>query len=204
MPRVRTTTAPVIYLIRHGQSESNAAGLLVGRSNPALTELGREQARRLRPLLDGVVEVWVSPLSRAFETAREALPHLEPTVVDDLIEVDYGSLEGRPMATLTEDEWQDIEGDHASPIGGGESLADVDARVHPLLRTLLADRSSLLHDPERHLAIVSHVSPIKSVLTWAMDVPGRAVWHMRIDNCSLSVVGPRRNGATVIRTNLVP
>ena len=59
----------MIVLIRHGQTTTNAKGLLVGRSNPELTELGERQARALRPLLGGVQEVWTSPLERARATA---------------------------------------------------------------------------------------------------------------------------------------
>ena len=72
----------MILLIRHGQTTTNAQNLLVGRSDPPLTELGQRQARALRPLLDGVEEVWTSPLQRARSTAaptcRPRSPKLAP------------------------------------------------------------------------------------------------------------------------------
>ena len=194
----------MIYLIRHGQSESNLAGLLVGRSNPPLTDLGRTQAAALRPLLTGVVEVWTSPLQRARETAAVALPDVPATVHAAFIEVDYGSLDGTPLAALTKDQWEEMEGDHERPFGGGESLAEVDRRVHPVLESLRTDATSLLHDPDRHLAIVSHVSPVKSALVWAMGVHGSAAWRMRIENASLSVIAGRRDHAAVVRVNTLP
>jgi probable phosphoglycerate mutase len=194
----------MIYLVRHGQSTTNALGLLVGRSNPALTDLGRAQARSLRPWLADVAMVWSSPLQRAHETARLGAPHLEPTIVEALIEVDYGSLDGTPLADVSEEAWQRFESDHAYPMGNGESLEQVDQRVHPLLDGLLADRDSLLHQSDRHLLIVSHVSPIKSALAWALGVPGSVAWRTRIDNGSFSVLAMRRRSPQLVRANVVP
>src|ERR1700722_18761854 len=80
VPRVWTSFTAVIILIRHGQSTTNELGLLVGRSNPPLTDMGREQARRPSAHLNDVREVWSSPLDRALTTARIALGHLEPVI----------------------------------------------------------------------------------------------------------------------------
>ncbi|MHB2029291.1 MAG: histidine phosphatase family protein, partial [Acidimicrobiales bacterium] len=54
----------MIYLIRHGQTESNAQQLLVGRRDVLLTELGERQAAALAPLMADVVHAWASPLAR--------------------------------------------------------------------------------------------------------------------------------------------
>jgi broad specificity phosphatase PhoE len=59
---MRATAASVIIFIRHGQTTTNALRLLVGHSDPELTELGCAQAVALRPFLVGVREVWTSPL----------------------------------------------------------------------------------------------------------------------------------------------
>ena len=194
----------MIVLIRHGQTVTNAMRLLVGRSDPALTELGRRQALALRPLLEGVVAVWASPLQRARDTAALALPHLEAEIVEDFIEVDYGDLDGQPLSVVSADQWRVFESDHQLALGGGESLASVDARVHARLNQLLEDAQSLLHSHQRHLAIVSHVSPIKSAATWALGVDGAAAWRTRLDNGSLTVIGMRDTSPSLIRFNVVP
>ncbi len=204
MPVVRPTPRPVIFLIRHGQTTTNAAGLLVGRSDPPLTDRGRQQAADLRPWLAGVAEVWSSPLARARETAALAVPHLDSQVCDAFIEVDYGELEGQPLRVVSADQWRRFEADHDVAIGGGESLASVDQRVHAQLDDLLADGESLLHRNDRHLAIVSHVSPIKSAAMWALGVPGGAVWRTRLDNGSLTVIGMRQRVPALVRFNAVP
>ena len=194
----------MIFLIRHGQSTSNERGLLVGRSNPPLTPPGREQARRLVPHLLDVREVWCSPLERARDTARLAIPTIEPVVKESFIEVDYGSLEGQSLSSITDEQWHDFEGHHDRPLLDGESLVEVDARVHAELDALLADPRSLLHSDDEHLAIVSHVSPIKSATTWALGVHGSAAWRMRIDNASMTVLAVRHGTPSAVRVNVVP
>lgn len=194
----------MIILIRHGQTTTNEKGLLVGRSDPGLTDFGERQSRALVPLLVGVREVWTSPLARARATAALALPGVEATVKESFIEVDYGYLDGQPLNVVSGDQWRTFETDHASALGDGESLASVDARVHAQLDALLADRTSLLHDPEHHLAIVSHVSPIKSALVWALGVPGSVAWRTRLDNGSITTITVRRNTPALVHFNLVP
>jgi probable phosphoglycerate mutase len=175
---MRPIAASVIILVRHGQTTSNAQRLLVGRSDPELTELGERQALALRPFLADVKEVWTSPLRRARATAALAVPEITATVKEAFIEVDYGGLDGLPIGGLTGDQWRAFESDHCMALGDGESLASVDQRVQAQLDGLLADAHSLLPDLERHLAIFSHVAPIKSAVTWALGVPGSVAWRM--------------------------
>ncbi len=201
---MRAFVATVILLIRHGQTTSNAQRLLVGRSDPSLTELGEEQARALRPLLVQVTQVWTSPLQRARATAALAVPHLEPLVKDSFIEVDYGNLDGQPLSSVTGAQWRTFEDGHDVALGGGEALSAVDQRVHAELDALLADEQSLLHRHDAHLAIVSHVSPIKSAMVWALGVPGSVVWRTRLDNGSLTAITTRQGVPALVHFNLVP
>jgi broad specificity phosphatase PhoE len=194
----------VIILVRHGQSTTNELGLLVGRGDPSLTELGQRQAQALAPWLAGVEELWVSPLARARETASIALPGLTQVVKESFIEVDYGDLDGTSVSQITTEHWRAFEVEHERAFGGGESLADVDKRVHAELDGLVDDDASLLHSPTSHLAIVSHVSPIKSAVTWALGVPGSTSWRMRLENASMTVVGARARKPQLIRFNVVP
>jgi broad specificity phosphatase PhoE len=194
----------VIALVRHGQSTTNAEGLLVGRSDPHLTELGERQARALAPWLKDVKEVWVSPLARARETAALAMPGRPLIVKDSFIELDYGTLEGQSAATMVGSGWRALEFAHDARFGDGESLAAVDERVRRELQLLFEDDSSLLHSSSEHLAIVSHVSPIKSAVAWALGVPGSIAWRMRLENGSLTMVGARGHTPQLIRFNVVP
>ncbi len=194
----------MIVLIRHGQTTTNAQRLLVGRSDPALTELGERQARALRPLLENVSVVWSSPLRRARTTAALALPHLDAVVKESFIEVDYGTLDGQPLSAVSAEEWRQFEHDHTLAFGGGESLSALDQRVHAELDALLADSTSLLHSHGEHLAIVSHVSPIKSAMVWTLGVPGSAAWRMRLDNGSVTTITTRLSTPALLHYNVVP
>jgi broad specificity phosphatase PhoE len=201
---MRSPAVAVIILIRHGQTTSNAARLLVGQSDPALTDLGERQARALRPLLSHVVEVWTSPLQRARTTAALALPDVVATVKETFIEVNYGSLDGQPLNVVSEQEWRAFEHDHNTAFGEGESLASVDQRVHAELDALLADPTSLLHRSDEHLAIVSHMSPIKSAVTWALGVSGSVAWRMNLRNASLTTIATRSSTPMLMNYNVVP
>ncbi|OYV64798.1 MAG: hypothetical protein B7X07_05370 [Actinobacteria bacterium 21-64-8] len=199
-----TALVAVIIFVRHGQTTTNAAGLLVGRADPALTELGERQARSLGFALDSVHEVWTSPLSRARRTAELAWPRLTPIVHEEFIEVDYGRWDGRPVGEVTAEQWRALEANHDLAFRGGESLADVDRRVHDALDELLGDDASYLHRAHEHLAIVSHVSPIKSALTWALGVAGSAAWRTRLHNGSFTTVAARDHKPTLVHFNVVP
>jgi probable phosphoglycerate mutase len=194
----------MIILIRHGQTTTNALNLLVGRSNPDLTELGQSQARSLAPFLTNVKEVWSSPLQRARDTAALAMPHLEATINDDFIEVDYGSLDGSPLSVVTKDDWKEFESNTSFSLGGGESLASVDARVHAQLDALLEDESSLLHNPREHLAIVSHVSPINSAVGWSLGADSSLAFRTQLHNGSMTQVFVRRNVPLLVHFNMLP
>ena len=194
----------MIAFVRHGQSTTNAEGLLVGRGDPHLTELGERQARALAPWLTDVREVWVSPLARARETAALAMPDRPIIVKHSFIELDYGTLEGQSAALMAGEGWRSLEFAHDARFGDGESLAAVDERVRAELQQLFEDDSSLLHSSHEHLAIVSHVSPIKSAVAWALGVPGTIAWRMRLENGSLTMVGARGHTPQLIRFNVVP
>jgi probable phosphoglycerate mutase len=201
---VWTALVAVIILIRHGQTTTNAQRLLVGRSDPALTELGERQAIALRPLLSRVREVWTSPLQRARCTAALAIPDVEAVVKEPFIEVDYGSLDGQSLSVVSEEQWRAFEHDHNTAFGDGESLASVDQRVHAELHMLLMDPTSLLHSSTTDLAIVTHMSPIKSAVTWALGVPGSAAWRMNLRNASITTITTRLSTPTLLNYNVAP
>jgi len=201
---MRAPLDTMIILIRHGQTTTNAQSLLVGRSDPHLTELGQRQALALVPYLSGVCDVWVSPLSRARQTAALALPDFQAHVKESFIEVDYGDLEGQPLSAISPEGWRSLHLNHDTAFAGGESLANVDKRVRAELDALLDDESSLMHAADRHLAIVSHVSPIKAATVWALGVTGSTAWRTRLDNGSITTIGLRGGTPQLVRFNAVP
>ena len=98
-----------IYLLRHGETAFNAAGRYQGRIDSPLTPRGQRQAEHAARLLatvgpaGPVAEIRVSPLGRAWATARIVAAHLgDPPVVEDprLIEISMGRWDGLTRAGI--------------------------------------------------------------------------------------------------------
>lgn len=192
-----TSTRPEIIIVRHGRTDANGAGLLQGRVDNPLNPEGRTQATRvgefLARTLDTAPEIVVSPLLRARETAERitaAFGGACPIRIDDRwIELDYGVFDGRPLASVPDDVWRRWRSDDEFAPDGGESLADVHRRVVTACEEVL-DRSVAVHAP---VVVVSHVSPIKSAVAWALGVSPSVGWRTHLDNASITrlAVGPR-------------
>ena len=148
-----------VLLVRHGQSEWNAAGLMQGQTaHPALTELGHRQAataaRELAAARPGALIS--SDLTRAVQSAQHCArtTGLPLRTAEALREQGYGVLEGRPSRELWDlVDWTDP---HWSA-EGGESLAQLHARVAGHLAELRAD------PPAEVVALVTHGDTIRAV-----------------------------------------
>jgi broad specificity phosphatase PhoE len=161
----------VLILVRHGRTDANASGLLLGRRlDPALDDLGARQAAALRSLVGGAARVVTSPLRRTRETA--AALGLPVEVDERWIELDYGTFDGTPMRDLPAETWAAWREDLAFVPGGGESLAALGARIRTACDALAAEAA------ERDVVVVTHVSPIKAAVAWALGVGDEVVWRM--------------------------
>lgn len=93
---------PEIWIVRHGETEWSRTGRHTGRTDVALTEAGKREASTLRRVLRGrpFALVLSSPLSRALETCRLSGYGDVAQTTDDLLEWDYGAVEGRTSAEI--------------------------------------------------------------------------------------------------------
>jgi broad specificity phosphatase PhoE len=168
----------------------NREGRFQGRLDPPLTELGQEQARRCAAGLvrSGATAVWTSPLQRAADTAREIATMLAaPLEIDErLVEVDYGEWDGRRLGDVDAAEWAAWRADTSFAPPGGESLASVGERVAAFCDERLRSDATIV--------AVSHVSPIKAAVAWALGVGDDATWRMQLDVASVTRIGRRANG----------
>ena len=173
----------MLIVVRHGETEANAAGHLLGRRDVALTDRGREQASRIAAALGSldVAAVVSSPLRRARETA-EALGL--PVEIDDRwIELDYGDFEGRPINEVPADEWERWRADLEFAPPAGESLAALGRRV----RAACDDLAQTAR--ERDVVVFTHVSPIKAALAWALGVSDAVSWRSYVAVASITRIG---------------
>ena len=189
----------MIVFARHGQTAPNRDGLVLGRTDPELTEEGRRQAWLLAEALAGepVAVILSSPLLRARQTA-EAVSEAcgVPVTVDQrLVEIDWGTWEGRPAGSLAVadvDRWRADDGTAPE----GESLSALSARVESFCL-------ENLDTPEAvgHVVAVSHVSPIKAAAAWALGVDGTIAWRMFLGLASITRVGPGRSSPVLLSFN---
>jgi len=148
-----------LWLIRHGETTRSEGARLAGWDDVPLTPRGEDQARALRPLLDGGVfaSVWSSDLSRAVATARLAWG--EPQPERRLREICFGSLEGRRYDELPPEINRSILKFRDFAVPDGESVSEMAARVNDFVDHLA---------PGRHL-IFAHGGVIR-VLTRDLGV----------------------------------
>jgi ribonuclease H / adenosylcobalamin/alpha-ribazole phosphatase len=194
-------TATRLLLLRHGQTELSVQRRYSGRGNPALTELGRRQAEAAARYLaerGGIAAVVSSPLQRAYDTAATAAKALglDVTADDDLIETDFGAWEG---LTFAEAAGRDPElhrrwlRDTSTEPPGGESFDDVLVRVCRA-RERIIDRYQ-----GATVLVVSHVTPIKTLLRLALDAGPGVLYRLHLDLASLSIAEFYSDGASSVR-----
>jgi alpha-ribazole phosphatase len=167
----------VLYLVRHGRTDANARGLLQGRLDPPLDAIGRRQAAAIASMIGDVDEVISSSLVRAVETA--AYFEREVAIDDRWIELAYGEYEGMPAGEVPPEVWQSWKTNSMFATKGGESFGALDARV----RSACADLSDRIHG--RNIVVVSHVSPIKAAVGWALNATMDIMFHCHLSQASL-------------------
>jgi broad specificity phosphatase PhoE len=184
----------VLILVRHGESVANAQGLLLGRTDVELTVAGRLQAEQARALVyDPVAEVRTSPLRRARDTA-ELLALGPPIEIDERwIEVDYGEFEAQPLGGIPAEVWQRWRSDRDFRPEGGETLAEVDRRVVAICAELFAVDGAGARRPDGDVVVVSHVSPIKAAVAWALGTTD-LYWRLHLRTASVTRIGWNRDG----------
>lgn len=181
----------MIILVRHGQTQANADGLLLGRSDPPLTALGELQASAVAAVISGVPHVVTSPLKRARRTAEVIAAGAEVEVDDRWVEIDYGELELMPLRAVPNSVWDQWRRDPDFAPGGGESLSVVGSRVRAAIEDV-ADRAA-----REDVVVVSHVSPIKAAVAWAVGAGDAATWRMFLDVASICRIGVGATGPSL-------
>jgi probable phosphoglycerate mutase len=192
----------ITLLLRHGQTPLSTEKRFAGIGDIDLTETGIRQAKLAGERLaarGGMDVIVTSPLGRARQTAAEvAAATAAPVVVDeDLRETDFGAWEGLTFAEAQQrwpDEVTTWLGDPGAAPPRGESFAAVGTRVRTALARLL-DRYA-----GQTVLVVSHVTPIKTLLTDALLAPPAALYRMFLDVGSLNEIHWFSDGPAVVRS----
>jgi len=184
----------VLLLVRHGQSVLNAEGRLAGRLDVPLTELGIAQAAAVAAAVAAMARpdrVISSPLDRARATA--AAFGVAPTIDERWIELDYGAYDGIRLTEVPDEVSAAWRRDPAWAPSGGESLVELGIRVRAACADALGDGVTV---------VVSHVSPIKAAVAWALGVGDDASWRMFVAPASITVIGSGPHGPVLRAFNV--
>jgi len=197
-------TPTTFVLLRHGETALTPLKRFSGSggTDPALSETGRRQAELAAGVLAarGTVQAVVtSPLARCRESAAivAARLGLDVAVADGLRETDFGAWEGLTFAEVRERYRDDMDAwltdPEAEPTGGGESFAAVARRVAAARDALLAAYAG------RTVLLVSHVTPIKTLVRLALGAPPEALFRMDLSAASLTAVAYYTDGNASLR-----
>jgi len=183
----------VLIVVRHGQTAANADGLILGRADPPLSDLGRRQAVALARALPPPRRVVSSPLRRAQETAAAFGGRVETD--ERWIELDYGALDGQRVTSVGSEVWERWRADPMFVPAGGESLAALGARVRAACELLAPEAA------ERNVVVVTHVSPIKAAVAWALGAGDEVAWRLYVEDAAVCQIRLEPFGPVLVAFN---
>jgi probable phosphoglycerate mutase len=183
-----------LILVRHGVTDHTTRKVFSGgmaSSNPPLNDEGRAQVRAtgewLTPMRDQIDALVASPVRRTHESAEilgEILGH-EVEFEEGIAEMEFGTWDGLTFADVQEqfpDELSQWLGNLEHAPGGGESFRSVAERV-------LGGRDRIVEAyAGRTVLVVSHVTPIKTLVADALGAPLEALFRMELSPASVTVV----------------
>ncbi|CAO0834996.1 Bifunctional RNase H/acid phosphatase OS=Streptomyces microflavus OX=1919 GN=Smic_20720 PE=4 SV=1 [Streptomyces microflavus] len=197
--------APATFvLLRHGETlltpEKRFSGS--GGTDPELSAVGRDQAARAAlhfAALGTVQDIVCSPLRRCRETAAAVADRLglDVRIEDGLRETDFGAWEGLTFGEVRERYGDDLTAwladPETAPTGGGESFTEVADRVAAARDRLTARYAG------RTVLVVTHVTPIKTLVRLALEAPAQSMFRMELSAASISTVAYYGDGNASVR-----
>ena len=147
-----------VYVIRHGQSETNAKGCWTGWLDVNLTEKGGEDARSAGKIIQDIAfdKIYTSDLTRAIHTATTAIPGCEFESTPLLREINVGSIANKPLGILTNEQREKTRSVGYTEFGG-ESIAQFHARIDEF-------KSKLECLNAENVAVFSHAGWLRAML----------------------------------------
>jgi len=179
-----------IIFLRHGQAKNNTERILAGRTKGIpLTEIGIKQAEHTAELLEhmNVSAIYSSPIQRAKHTADIVAERnsLDVTIDDRLIELDMGKFTGVPYDEIFTSHgnvfMKFYNGELEIAHNGVETFAEVKKRVLGLVDHVIEKH------PDENVVLVTHMDPIKAMLSTIVDLSPTNLFELIIANASLNI-----------------
>ena len=185
----QTKLGQIIFL-RHGQAKNNTDRILAGRTEGVpLTETGIKQAQETAELLEhmNISAIYSSPIQRAKHTAEIVGKHnsVDVTIDDRLIELDMGKFTGMPYDEIFNSHgnvfMKFYNGELEIAHNGVETFADVKKRVLGIVDDIIEKH------PDENVVLVTHMDPIKAMLSTIVDLSPTNLFELIIANASLNI-----------------
>lgn len=192
-----------LFLVRHGETDSNSAFRYWGKTDVGLGSEGIRQAEQIRDRLaeQRIDCIYTSDLKRTRLTAEIiARPHqIDIINCPELREIDFGDVEGldfkEVQAKFPEVARKWIQHDPELVYPGGESLLQLDERIARFRARLSA------HTPQETVLIVAHSGVLRTLICQLLGMDLKYRWNLRIDLASLSIVETYPNFAILSLLN---
>lgn len=172
-----------VWMVRHGESENNLKKLWTGWMDVPLTSTGEEQAARVAALMEGVNfdRVFSSDLMRAKRTAEIAVPGCRCEAMELLREVDLGTLAGKSISSISNEERQALACCEGYWKYGGESREKFNGRVKAAGKMLES-----LTDCE-NVAVFAHGGFLRAFLREVLEFPVEVTGRILCKNCATAI-----------------
>jgi len=179
-----------VIFLRHGQAKNNIERILTGRTpNIPLTEKGIEQAEKTAKFLEqmNIAAIYSSPIERAKHTAEIVAQHnsLDVTIDDRLIELDMGKFTGVPYDDIFTSHgnvfMKFYNGELEIAHNGVETFAEVKKRILSIVDHVVEKH------PDQNVVLVTHMDPIKAMLSTVVDLTPTNLFELIIANASLNI-----------------
>ncbi|CUR51007.1 Putative 2,3-bisphosphoglycerate-dependent phosphoglycerate mutase [Nitrosotalea devaniterrae] len=195
---------PLVIFLRHGQAKNNVERILAGRTKGfPLTDLGVNQAEQIGNFLKSfnISKIYCSPIERAEHTAKIVADKvgLDCTIDERLTEIEMGKFSGMHYDTMFEKHGNVFLKFYQShPVveqNGIETFASVKNRVLDMV-----SHCSKKHDNETVL-LVTHMDPIKSMISNILQPRPESLYEMIIRNASLTILKNEQSTFSMVAIN---
>lgn len=195
-----------IIFLRHGQAKNNTDRILAGRTEGIpLTETGIKQAEHTAELLQhmNISKVYSSPIQRAKHTAEIVGKHnsLDVTIDERLIELDMGKFTGMPYDEIFTNHgnvfMKFYNGELEIAHNGVETFSDVKKRVLGIVDHVIENH------PDENVVLVTHMDPIKAMLSTIVDLSATNLFELIIANASLNIFREKEQKFSISGLNVM-
>jgi probable phosphoglycerate mutase len=195
-----------IIFLRHGQAKNNIERILTGRTpGVPLTEKGIDQAKKAAKFLEhmNISAIYSSPIERAKHTAEIVGKHnsIDVTIDDRLIELDMGKFTGVPYDEIFTSHgnvfMKFYNGELEIAHNGVETFSEVKKRILGIVDHVIENH------PDQNVVLVTHMDPIKAMLSTVVELTPTNLFELVIANASLNIFREHKRKFSISGLNVM-